>query len=76
MAVSIIQFVVVFLIVHSHSSLCYTNDCMIAITAQLCSQGDPRVLDATVLSLTTNELCASLTVLIGTRLADTESTRH
>lgn len=62
--------------VHSHSYLRYTNDCMIAIAAQLWNQGDPRVLDATVLSLTTNELCASLTVLIGICLAVTEPARH
>lgn len=52
------------------------NDCMIAIAAQLWNQGNPRVLDATVLSLTTNELCASLTVLIGISLAVTEPARH
>lgn len=54
----------------------YSNDCMIAFAAQLWNQGDPWVLDATVLSLTTNESCASLTVLIGIFRAVTELAWH
>lgn len=49
---------------------------MIAIAAQLWNQGNLRVLDATILSLTTNESCVSLTVLIGICLAITEPARQ
>lgn len=64
-----------FLIVCTH--VCVTQiDCMIAIAAQLWNQGDPRVLNATLSSLTTNEICASLTVLTGICLAATEPARH
>lgn len=57
-------------------NLCNTNDCTIAIAAQLWNQGNPSVLDASILSLTTNGLCALLTVSIGICLAVTGPVRQ
>lgn len=67
-------FLVSFLMLCTHIVICVTQ--VTVWLPSLHDQSEPKVMDANVFSLTTKELCASLTVIIGICLTVKKTARH